>query len=594
MTGNVSDSFSVERSFGGMNWRPRLEDGRESLMLAQRLELPELLARVLAGRHIGADDAATFLNPTLRDLLPDPAHLKDMNVAAGRLADGVEKGEGIAVFGDYDVDGATSSAVLKRFFAALGVDCNVYIPDRIKEGYGPNGAALLELQARGAKIVITVDCGISAFEPLAIAAKAGLDVVVVDHHVAEPALPDACAIINPNRLDDDSPHGQLAAVGVAYLLVIAVNRELRNRGFYKSRAEPDMMQWLDLVALGTVCDQVKLTGVNRALVAQGLKVLATRKNPGLVALADVARLESRPEAWHLGFLLGPRINAGGRVGQPDLGSRLLSTDDRAEASDIVKKLDGFNTERREIEARVLEEALLKAEENDMVNQPLIFVSGDGWHPGVIGIVASRLGERYHRPVCVAGIDGDAAKGSGRSIQGIDLGATVIAARQEGLLINGGGHAMAAGFTVARDRMDELRDFMITRIAAQQAALGEELGRILYFDGALTPAGANPELVHEINRLAPFGAGNSEPRFVLAGVRIGKADVVGENHVRCFVTGPDGGRIKAMAFRTADRPLGKALLESGGLPIHLAGKLRIDDWMGKNGVQFLIDDAAPAS
>ncbi|MGY9005847.1 MAG: single-stranded-DNA-specific exonuclease RecJ, partial [Alphaproteobacteria bacterium] len=320
----------------------------------------------------------------------------------------------------------------------------------------------------------------------------------------------------------------------------------------------------------------------------------TRKNSGLVALADIARLESRPEAWHLGFLLGPRINAGGRVGQPDLGSRLLSTDDRAEASEIVQKLDGFNTERREIEALVLEQALAQVEENDMGNQPLIFVSGDGWHPGVIGIVASRLGERYHRPVCVAGIDGDAAKGSGRSVQGIDLGATVIAARQEGLLINGGGHAMAAGFTVARDRMDDLRDFMTTRIAVQQAALGEELGRILYFDGALTPAGASPELVHEINRLAPFGAGNSEPRFVLAGVRIGKADVVGENHVRCFVTGPDGGRIKAMAFRTADRPLGKALLESGGLPIHLAGKLRIDDWMGKNGVQFLIDDAAPAS
>ncbi|MDX1482908.1 MAG: single-stranded-DNA-specific exonuclease RecJ [Alphaproteobacteria bacterium] len=590
----ADDALTVQGSFSGRDWRPRLEDAREAMALAQSLGVPEVVGRALAGRGIGPEEAEGFLNPALREQLPDPAHLLDMEKAAARIAEAVETGEGIGVFGDYDVDGATSSALLARFLGALGVPVDTYIPDRIKEGYGPNTEAMRALAARGAKVVITVDCGISAFEPLAAARAAGIDVIVVDHHVAETRLPEAAAVINPNRLDDASPHKQLAAVGVAFLLVVAVNRALRQRGYYGSRPEPDLMQWLDLVALGTVCDQVRLTGVNRALVAQGLKVLAGRANTGLAALADVSGLETRPEAWHLGFLLGPRINAGGRVGRPDLGSRLLACDDAAEARRMAQELDAFNSERREIEAAVLDAALEQAEQKGGAEQDLIFVAGEGWHPGVIGIVASRILERFHRPVCVAGIEGEVAKGSGRSVQGIDLGATVIAARQDGLLINGGGHAMAAGFTVARDRLPALAAFLAERVAAQRAEQGTELGRTLFHDGVISVGGATTGLAESIKALAPFGAGNAEPRFVLSDVTVAKADVVGENHLRVFVRGREGGRIKAMAFRSADRPLGAALLETGGVPIHLAGKLRIDDWQGRHGVEFLIDDAAPAA
>ncbi len=590
-----AESLTVERSFSGLNWRPRLDDDRAALVLAQRLGLPEIVGRALAARGIGPKDAELFLNPALKVQLPDPGHLKDMERGAGRIADAIEAGEGIAVFGDYDVDGATSSALLARFCRALGTEIETYIPDRIKEGYGPNRAAMLALGARGAKVIITVDCGVSAFEPLKAASDAGIDVVVVDHHVAEARLPEALAVINPNRLDDDSPHKQLAAVGVAFLLVVAVNRALRKRGFYSSRPEPDLMGWLDLVALGTVCDQVPLTGVNRALVAQGLKVLARRTNPGLVALADVAGLDTRPEAWHLGFMLGPRINAGGRVGRPGLGAGLLACDDPAAAKGMAQELDAFNVERREIEALVLADALAQAEGGGGAGAgDLVFVAGVGWHPGVIGIVASRIGERMRRPVCVVAIDGDVAKGSGRSIAGIDLGAAVIAARQEGLLINGGGHAMAAGFTVARDRLGALEEYLGVRIAAQHVARGEEVGRTLFYDGAISVGGATTELVERIKALAPFGSGNSEPRFVLPSVTVAKAEIVGENHLRLFVRGQDGGRIKAMAFRAADRPLGAALLQTGGAPVHLAGRLRIDDWQGRHDVEFLIDDAAPAS
>ncbi len=591
----AGDVLSVDQSFSGRAWRPRLDDGRAALALAQTLNLPEVVGRALAARGIGPEDADRFLHPLLKDELPDPSHLKDMEAAARRIADAVEGGEGIAVFGDYDVDGATATAVLTRFFRALGITNECYIPDRLKEGYGPNTPAMLALGARGAKVVITVDCGISAFDPLADAKAAGIDVVVVDHHVAETRLPDAHAVINPNRLDEDSPHKQLAAVGVAFLLIVAVNRELRGRGFYKSRAEPDLMSLLDLVALGTVCDQVRLTGVNRALVSQGLKVLAARGNTGLVALADVAGLDSRPEAWHLGFLLGPRINAGGRVGRADLGARLLSCDDRAEAQEMARELDAFNAERREIEAGVLEQALAQAEQQGDNGGPgLVFVAGEGWHPGVLGIVASRINDRMHRPTCVAGIEDGIVKGSGRSIPGIDLGAAVIAARQAGLLIAGGGHAMAAGFTVAADQLAPFKDFLAARIDAQHAERGAEVGRTLYYDGAITVGGATPDLAEEIKALEPFGQGNAEPRFVLARVRVGKADVVGENHVRLFVSGPEGGRLKAIAFRIADQPLGAALLNAGGLPVHLAGKLRIDDWQGRHDVQFLLDDAAPAA
>lgn len=591
MTGE--GALNVARSFSGLNWRPRLEDARAALTLAQRFELPEVVARAMAGRGIGADTAEEFLNPRLATQLPDPGHLLDMEAAAERIVSALVAGEKIAVFGDYDVDGATSTALLTRFFGALGADILIHIPDRMKEGYGPNGPAMKALAAKGAKVVITVDCGISAFDALEDAANEGLDVVVVDHHVAEERLPRATAIINPNRLDESSPHRQLAAVGVAFLFVVAVNRAARARGYFSTaRPEPDLLQWLDIVALGTVCDQVRLTGVNRALVTQGLKIMARRANAGINALADVAKLDSKPEAWHLGFMLGPRINAGGRVGRPDLGARLLASDDPDAARALAHELDAFNTERREIEAQVLEQALSQAEEQGGAERALLFISGEDWHPGVIGIVASRIIERFHRPVCVAGVSGGTAKGSGRSIPGIDLGAAVIAARQEGLLVNGGGHAMAAGFTVTTEKLDALGAFLEARIARQQAEMGEETGRTLLLDGALAVRAANTEIVQRLQQLAPFGQGNSEPRFVIPAARIGKADVVGENHVRLFLSGEDGGRLKAIAFRTADTPLGQALLGAGQVPVHVVGKLRVDNWMGRDDVQLLVDDAAP--
>jgi single-stranded-DNA-specific exonuclease len=583
--------LGVERSAGGRRWRSREGDARLGLALAQRHGLPEVIGRIMAARGIGLDDAAAWLDPTLKALLPDPSRFKDMDRAAGRIARAVKAGQTVAVFGDYDVDGATSTALLQRFIEAAGGRVVTYIPDRIAEGYGPNAPALLRLGQRGADVAVTVDCGITAFEPLEAAAEAGLDVVVVDHHVAEPRLPRAHAVVNPNRLDDDSGHGQMAAVGLVFLLAVAVNRELRDAGWYAGQPEPDLRQWLDLVALGTVCDVVPLTGVNRALVAQGLKVMAQRGNAGIAALADVARMSEAPEAWHVGFLLGPRVNAGGRVGEAGLGAALLAASDYASALPIAQRLDAWNTERKEIEAACLAEASARIEA-DGAHDALVFAASEGWHPGVIGIVAGRLKARYNRPACVVALAGSSGKGSGRSVSGVDLGSAVIAARQAGLLVNGGGHAMAAGFTLATDKQAEFREFLADRIIAQTGPGGPvaELG----LDGSLQPRGASVELAGALQRLAPFGAGNREPRFALPGARVVKADIVGEDHVRCILTGEDGGRLKAIAFRCAGRPLGQLLLQSGGLPVHIAGQLRLDRWHGRESVQLIVDDAAPAA
>lgn len=583
--------LGVARSVSGRHWRSREGDSRLGLALSQRFGLPEIVGRVMAARGIGLDQAEIWLDPTLRALLPDPSRFRDMDVAASRLADSVRKAETIAIFGDYDVDGATSSALLRRFFEAAGGRVVTYIPDRMKEGYGPNTAALLGLKAQGAALAVTVDCGITAFDPLEAAAEAGLPVIVVDHHVAEPRLPRALAVVNPNRLDETGEHGQLAAVGVAFLLVVAVNRVLREAGWYRDRAEPDLMAWLDLVALGTVCDVVPLTGVNRALVAQGLKVMGRRGNPGIAALADIARVTEAPEAWHAGFLLGPRVNAGGRVGEAGLGTALLCAAEYAEALPIARHLDALNRERQTIEATCLDEAIRMAEETAQ-DDGLIYVSAEGWHPGVIGIVAGRLKERFNRPACVVARADGIGKGSGRSVAGVDLGTSVIAARQAGLLVNGGGHAMAAGFTVTAAREAEFREFLAERIRAQTGPGGPvaELG----LDGTLQPRGATVQLAEALQRLAPFGSGNREPRFAIPAARIVQADIVGENHVRCILGGEDGGRLKAIAFRCADRPLGQLLLRSAGLPVHIAGQIRIDRWQGRESVQVLIDDAAPAN
>jgi len=590
--GPASSFLGVERSLAGRRWRQRAGDDRAGLALAQRLGLPEIVGRLLAARGVGIEEADRFLAPTLRDFLPDPSHLRDMDKTVARIVRAITEGELIAVFGDYDVDGATSSALLQRFFAAIGCRTRLYIPDRQREGYGPNAPALLRLRSEGVAVAITVDCGTSAHAPLAAAAEAGLDVIVIDHHVAEPGLPPAYAIVNPNRLDEESRHGVLAAVGVTFLLVVAVNRALRQAGWYASRRAPDLVQWLDLVALGTVCDVVPLTGVNRALVAQGLKVLQRRANPGLAALADVAGLGERLDCYHAGFILGPRVNAGGRVGQADLGARLLASEDVVETRAIAQQLDALNGERREIEARVLAQAIDQVESGDR-RAPLLFVAGEGWHPGVIGIVASRLKERYNRPACVAAVSDGIGKGSGRSVTGFALGPAVIAARQAGLLINGGGHAMAAGFTVEAARLGELRDFLADRAVT---ALGPDgVVRELGIDGLVAAAAATPELVSLVARLGPFGTGNAEPRFALANQRIARADVVGGQHVRCILA--DGGgsaRLKAIAFRCLDSELGPALLQGQGQGFHLAGHLRADQWQGREEVQLIIEDAAPAS
>jgi single-stranded-DNA-specific exonuclease len=587
--------LGVVRSFTGRVWRARPHDERLALTLSQRHNLPELVGRILAARGVGLDEAEQFLEPRLKAALPDPSVLKDMDRAADRLAAAIQAGERVAVFGDYDVDGATSSALLSRFFRAVGRDLTVYIPDRLREGYGPNAPALLTLQQQGVQLVVTVDCGISAFDALEAAAGAGLEVVVIDHHKAEPRLPRGVAIVNPNRLDEPAggPLTTLAAVGVTFLLLVAVNRALRRAGYYAGRTEPDLLGLLDLVALGTVCDVVPLTGLNRALVAQGLKVIGRRGNAGIAALADAAGISERLEAYHVGFVVGPRVNAGGRVGESHLGARILATDDLAEASALALRLDRHNAERKAIESMVLDAAMEQVASGEGDAGELVFVAGEGWHPGVIGVVASRLKERFNRPACVVALDGGVGKGSGRSVRGIDLGSAVLAARQAGLLINGGGHAMAAGLTVAGERVAELRRFLAERIALQQASAGGgPLQPTLSLDGALAAGGATPALVDLVARLGPFGTGNSEPRFAVADARIVRADLVGTAHVRCILTGSDGSRLKAIAFRAADTALGQALLKAGGAPLHIAGTLRPDRWNGSDGVQMFIDDAAP--
>jgi single-stranded-DNA-specific exonuclease len=594
--------LGVEQSLTGRRWASRLGDERAALAIAQRHGLPDAVARLLAARDVDLEGVPDFLDPTLRKFLPDPLHLKDMDAAVTRLVRAVRGGERIVVFGDYDVDGATSSALLLRFFRSVGGNIGVYIPDRRLEGYGPNAPALLKLKQEGADVVVTVDCGVTAFEPLAEARRAGLDLIVIDHHQAEIALPEAIAVVDPNRIDDTSPHKQMAAVGVAFLLCVGVNRALREAGWYTvansagGRPEPDLRQWLDLVALGTVCDVVPLTGVNRALVRQGLLVMAQRRNAGLAALADVARLNETPGAYHLGFMLGPRVNAGGRVGQADLGARLLSSDDPHEVGALAVRLDEFNAERRAIEREVLDQAIGRIEGlygPDRKGLPsALVVESEGWHVGVIGIVASRLVERYGRPTFVIGMDGDLGKGSGRSVRGVDLGAAVIAARQSGLLVNGGGHAMAAGLTVARSALPDLAKFLDERIAPQLGAAPavRELG----IDAALTPGAATQELVGMIERAGPFGAGNALPRFALTSVRVAYAQPVGEGHVRCTLVGAERGKIDAIAFRAGQTALGPALLDPARPVLHVAGALRIDRYGGRESVRLQIDDAASAA
>jgi len=587
--------LDVERSVCGRAWRDRLDERATSraLAIAQRHNIPELLARVLAGRGVEIDEVESFLDPTVRQLMPDPHVVTAMEAAALRIADAVIRGEHVAIFGDYDVDGATSSALLARFLRIAGLDPIVHIPDRIFEGYGPNVEAIRALAERGAKLLITVDCGTTSIEPLSAARALGLDVIVIDHHQADESLPDAL-VVNPNRLDDLSELGHLAAVGVVFLTVVAVNRVLRARGFWTvARPEPDLLSFLDIVALGTVADVVPLKGLNRAFVAKGLLALRRRDNVGLTALMDVARLSGPPEPWHLGFLLGPRINAGGRIGRADLGAQLLRTDDPAEAGSIAAELDRLNRERQTLELAMLAEADAEATAALGIEEKgaVVVTAAPGWHPGVVGLIAARLKERFNRPAFAIALEpGGIGTGSGRSIAGVDLGKAVRRAVAEGLLLKGGGHAMAAGITVKREALAPFRAYLEGELA--EAVTAARADQSLLIDGAVSAAGANAEMIATIAGAGPFGAGNPEPVVALPAHTLAYAEVVGQTHVRARLRSGDGTTMNAIAFRAAGQPLGQALLQNRGQPVHAAGTLSIDRWNGAERVQLrLIDIAA---
>ena len=585
-------ALQVARSLTGRRWIWRETEDRISLGIAQRLGVSDIVGRLLAARGVGIAGAPDFLDPTLRALLPDPSLLIDMEVAADRLADAVRRGETVAVFGDYDVDGACAGALIAGLLRTLGCVVIPYVPDRATEGYGPNAPALLGLAARGASLIICVDCGTAAAPALAaVAGKA--DVVVLDHHKADGPPPPVLATVNPNRLDDGSGLTLLCATAVAFLTAVATVRVLRRAAFFAQRQEPDLIGMLDLVALATVCDVMPLTGVNRALVCQGLKVLARRDRIGLAALLDVVQTRDKPSAFTLGYVLGPRINATGRISQADLGLRLLLTDDPQEAAQLAATLDAVNRQRQEVEASMLDAAMQAAEQQSAQGHAALLVRGDGWHPGVVGIVAGRIKERFNRPACVAGIADGVAKGSGRSVPGLDLGAVVLAARQMGILTTGGGHPMAAGFSLPPDRLDAFHEFLDDRLAAA-AALPSAVD--LAVEGALAVPGATAELAREVARLAPFGAGNEEPLFVLQRARVVRADRVGREggSIRAFVEGEGGGRrLKAMLFRAREGPLANALLARDAVPLHLAGHLRAEEWNGAVNPGFFIADAAVA-
>lgn len=564
-------------------------DERNAELIAQRFALPLPVARIIASRGIPVDDVANFINPKLQNLMPDPFCMKDMEKAAKRIAEAIVKKQKVAIIGDYDVDGATSSSVLRLYLESVGIEPEIHIPER-DEGYGPSRQAFDEFAAFGAELVITVDCGTTAFDVFDYAGSLNIPVIVLDHHEAEVRLPEVYAVVNPKRLDesDDYPYLKyMAAVGVVFCTIVAVNRELRKQGFFAGREEPNLLQWLDLVALGTVCDVVPLLGLNRAFVRQGLRIMSLRSNTGLRALIDKSGISEAPSAFHLGYVLGPRINACGRVGEASLGNKLLCSRDDFQAGQLADKLNEFNAQRKEIEAYVLLSAIEMLEGTPQ-EYPIAFAAGKDWHQGVVGIVAGKLKERYNVPAFVMSIEPDEVKGSARSVPGVDLGALIIAAKEKGLLTKGGGHTMAAGFSLPEDKIEAFRRFAGEYVRQK---LGEEdVAPVIEVDSALDLLGANTDFAAALELLEPFGAGNAEPKIVLEHVRVVKPGIVGAGHVRCFLTSGNGGSLKAMAFKIADTELGKTLLNSQGAAFDIAGVLRRDNWQGRNSVQFIIDDA----
>jgi single-stranded-DNA-specific exonuclease len=589
--------LGVESSATGRAWRDRLDarGAARALAIAQRHDLPELLARIVAGRNVEIDAVEAFLDPTVKRSMPDPYVLTAMPAAAARIADAIVRGETIAIFGDYDVDGATSAASLARFLRHAGSEPLIHIPDRLFEGYGPNVEAVRTLAARDATLLVTVDCGTTSIEPLAQARALGVDVVVVDHHQADEELPPAVAIVNPNRRDDLSGLGHLAAVGLTFMTVVAVNRLLRTRGFWSaSRPEPDLLSFLDDVALGTVADVVPLTGLNRAFVAKGLIALRQRNRVGHTSLMDVARLSGPPEAWHLGFLLGPRINAGGRIGRADLGVRLLLEDDPIEAARIAAELDRLNRERQAIEMETVAQAEAEAMAALGIEDKgaVIVTAAEGWHPGVVGLVAARLKEKFGRPAFAIALEpGGIGTGSGRSIPGVDIGRAVRSAVTEGLLQKGGGHAMAAGVTLRKSALAALRAFLESALAADVEVARRANG--LMIDGAVTAAAANTELVTMIERAGPFGSGSPEPVIALPAHTIAYTEEAGQSHIRLRLKSADGASVNAIAFRAVGQKLGAAIVQNRGRQVHAAGSFALDRWQGEERVQFRLSDIAPA-
>jgi single-stranded-DNA-specific exonuclease len=585
--------LDVTRSVKNQRWVARLDDQRLAEAIAEKNELPEILGRVMAARGVTLEDAEAFLNPTLRSLMPQPSAVLDMEKGAQRLAEAIIAQEQIGIISDYDVDGVSSAAILLRFIRATGHDAKVYIPDRVTEGYGPSEKAVSALKDQGTALLLTLDCGVLSHDPLAHAAELGLTTIIVDHHQAGIDLPQAYAVINPNRLDDMSGLGHLCAAGVVMILIATVNKELRNKGFYTDqRPEPNMLQWLELVALATICDVVPLKGLNRAYVTQGLKIMARRENLGLAALADVGGLKKRPDTYAMGFILGPRINAAGRVGHADDALALLTTNDKGEAYALARHLDEMNKKRQVIELRVVDEAIAQADAAMGKDRKpaIIVVAADGWHPGVVGLAASRLKDRFGVPSFVLAINSKTglATGSGRSIAGVDLGKAVRQAMEQGQITKGGGHAMAAGLTLKTENLATLRQFLDEALAADVEAQKESA---LLVDGALTAAGASLDLIELLEQAGPYGSAHPSPMFVFPSHRVTYADRVGNDHVRCTVVASDGTKLKAIAFRSLGTELGELLLSERQHPIHIAGRLVVDEWGARRVPSLQIEDAA---
>ncbi|WDM85442.1 single-stranded-DNA-specific exonuclease RecJ [Ehrlichia sp. JZT12] len=564
----------------GALWKPYDVNFRDILTIKQKFSFSEIVARILSTRKINIEEINDFLYPTLRASLPDPFHLLDMDKAIQRICKAINNKENIVIFGDYDVDGATSSALIKQYLIQIGAFATIYIPDRICEGYGPNTQALLKLKENGNSLCITVDCGTIAHEPISAAKSVNLDVIVIDHHMGMNTLPDAIAVINPNRLDENSPYTYLAGVGVSFLMLVALHKTLKEKGFFTNIQEPNLINYLDLVALGTVCDVMPITGLNRAFVKQGLKIMATRQNIGLKVLSDVIGLEEKPNIYQLGFNIGPHINAGGRVGNASLGARLLSSNSEEEALEISEKLQNFNIERKELEHKSFNEAIEQVEASISTDTNLIMVAGN-WHPGIIGIVAGQLKDKFFLPSIVISLDNGIGKASARSIPEVDLGAAILSAKLEGIITEGGGHAMAAGFSIQEDKIKILYEFLSKKFHNINKQ------KVFKVDGIITASAVNLNLWKELQFLEPFGIGNPEPRFILTDIKIKNPEIIGDSHIKCLIQ-DNKTFIKGICFRCVETDLGLTLLERSA--VMLLGKISVNYWRGNENVQFIIEDA----